>query len=91
MAGYLTTLRKDIARWQAGGLVDERTAAALLHDAENRPGRISFGSILSILAAVLLGALTFAGGITMANTLPHSGVGCGQPHRRSLTWLRSCG
>jgi len=56
MAGYLTTLRKDIARWQAEGLLDERTAAALLRDAENRPGGISFGSILAILAAVLLSA-----------------------------------
>lgn len=56
MAGYLTTLRKDIARWQAAGLIDERTASALLHDAENRPGGISFGSILAILAAVLLAA-----------------------------------
>lgn len=56
MAGYLKTLRKDIARWQAAGLLDERTASALLRDAENRPGGISFGSILAILAAVLLGA-----------------------------------
>lgn len=56
MAGYLDTLRKDIARWHAEGLIDERTAAALVSDVEKRPGRISFGSILAMLAAVLLGA-----------------------------------
>jgi len=56
MAGYLSNLRKDIARWQAAGLIDADTAAALLRDAENRPGGISFGSILAMLAAALLGA-----------------------------------
>lgn len=56
MAGYLSTLRKDIARWQAEGLIDAPTAAALLRDAEARPGSISFGSVLAILAATLVGA-----------------------------------
>lgn len=56
MAGYLTSLRKDIARWQAAGLIDAPTATALLRDVENRPGGISFGSVLAILASVLIAA-----------------------------------
>jgi uncharacterized membrane protein len=56
MAGYVATLKKDIARWEAAGLIDAATAGALRHDADTRPGGVSFGQILSILAAVLIGA-----------------------------------
>lgn len=56
MAGYVSTLKKDIARWEAAGLIDAVTAAALRRDADSRPGGVSFGQILSILAAVLIGA-----------------------------------
>ncbi len=56
MAGYVSTLKKDIARWEAEGLVDAATAAALRRDADSRPGGVSFGQILAILAAALIGA-----------------------------------
>lgn len=56
MAGYITKLKGEIARWEAAGLIDPATAAALRRDAESRPGGVSFGSILAILAAVLIGA-----------------------------------
>jgi len=57
MASYLSTLRNDVARWRAAGLIDARTGEALLRDAEASHGRgISFGSVLSVLAAVLVGA-----------------------------------
>src|SRR5690606_19500767 len=56
VAGYLSKLSKDIARWRAEGLIDEATAAALLRDVQSRPGGVRFGSVLAILAAVLVGA-----------------------------------
>ena len=56
VAGYLSKLSKDVARWQAEGLIDEATAAALLRDVQSRPGGVRFGSVLAILAAVLVGA-----------------------------------
>lgn len=57
MAGYLSTLKNDVARWQAAGLIDVRTGEAMLRDAEAHHGRgISFGSVLSVLAAALVGA-----------------------------------
>lgn len=57
MAGYLHRIGKDIARWQEAGLIDEATAQALLADVETRRRRgFSFGTILAILAAVLIGA-----------------------------------
>lgn len=56
MAGYISKLKLDIARWEAGGLIDARTASALRADVDSRPGGVSFGQILSILAAVLIGA-----------------------------------
>jgi uncharacterized membrane protein len=56
MAGYISNLKKDIARWEADGLIDAETAAALRRDADTRPGGVSFGQILAILAAALIGA-----------------------------------
>lgn len=56
MAGYVSRLKNDIARWETAGLIDAATAAALRSDADDRPGGVSFGFILSILAAVLIGA-----------------------------------
>ncbi|MBX3530772.1 MAG: DUF2157 domain-containing protein [Rhizobiaceae bacterium] len=56
MAGYVSNLKKDIARWEADGLIDASTAAKLRKDADSRPGGVSFGLILSMLAAVLIGA-----------------------------------
>lgn len=57
MAGHLDQVRKDIARWAEAGLIDAPTAHALLADAEahHRHG-FSFGSVLAILAAVLVSA-----------------------------------
>ncbi len=57
MAGYVATLKKDIARWEASGFVDGATANVLRRDAETFPrGGVSFGQILSVLAAALIGA-----------------------------------
>lgn len=57
MASYLSSLKNDLARWQAAGLIDAPTGEALLRDAEaNHRRGISFGSVLSILAAALVGA-----------------------------------
>ena len=55
MAGYVSAVKKDIARWESAGLIDAATAAALARDIEVRSvRRVSFGPILSILASALL-------------------------------------
>ncbi len=57
MAGYLDTVKRDIGRWREAGLIDARTADALLADAEQHHRRsFSFGSVLAILAASLVAA-----------------------------------
>ncbi|PSM19609.1 DUF2157 domain-containing protein [Nitratireductor sp. StC3] len=57
MASYATRLKTDIERWRAAGLVDATTARRLLEDVENTGRRgISFGAIVAMLAALLLGA-----------------------------------
>lgn len=56
MAGYTSRLKTEIGRWEAAGLIDARTAVALRQDVDARPGGISFGQILAMLAAVLIGA-----------------------------------
>lgn len=64
MASYAVRLRGDIARWVESGLIDAATADALKRDVEARERRsFSFGSILAVLAAILLGAaiLLFVG------------------------------
>ncbi|MFU0503776.1 DUF2157 domain-containing protein [Pseudaminobacter sp. NGMCC 1.201702] len=57
MASYASRLKQDIARWAETGIVDASTAAALLQDAEaNERRSFSFGFVLAIMAALLLGA-----------------------------------
>lgn len=57
MASYSAKVRQDIARWAASGLIDARTADALSRDVEsNERNSLSFGSILAMMAALLLGA-----------------------------------
>ena len=57
MAGYAARVTKDIARWRDRGLIDAATADALAGDvmAQDRSS-FSFGTILAIMAAILLGA-----------------------------------
>jgi uncharacterized membrane protein len=51
-------LRGQIARWQEKGLIDQKTAEALLSDIESRRGGGAFGlgNTLAVLGAILLGA-----------------------------------
>lgn len=57
MASYGSRVRQDISRWLAAGLIDAPTAQALRNDVEGRASRgFSFGGVLAILAALLLGA-----------------------------------
>lgn len=57
MASYSTRVRQDIARWAQSGLIDAATADALARDVEGNDRRsFSFGSILAMMAALLLGA-----------------------------------
>jgi uncharacterized membrane protein len=57
MASHSTKVKQDIARWVAAGLVDARTAEILARDVEaNERRSLSFGSILAMMAALLLGA-----------------------------------
>lgn len=57
MAAYPTRVRKDIERWRKAGLVDEATARSLQADVEaNNSGRLSFGTVLSVMAAALFAA-----------------------------------
>ena len=57
MAGYLSSVHKDIDRWRDAGLIDDATARVLAAEAEahHRHG-FSLGSILAILAAIFVGA-----------------------------------
>lgn len=57
MFDYQARLRKDIARWAENGLINATTAEALGRDVESRRGEgMSFGSVLAIMAAILLAA-----------------------------------
>lgn len=57
MASYSSRVRADSARWVASGLIDAKTAQAIVLDVEAHTRRsLSFGSILAIMAALLLGA-----------------------------------
>lgn len=57
MASYSSRVRADAARWTASGLIDSKTAEAIVADVEaHHRGSFSFGSILAIMAALLLGA-----------------------------------
>lgn len=56
MVGYATRVRRDIERWAAAGLIDAATASALSSDIETNRRGISFGAVLSIMAAALFSA-----------------------------------
>lgn len=57
MASYSSRIRADAARWVASGLIDGRTAQAIVLDVEAHDRRsLSFGSILAVMAALLFGA-----------------------------------
>lgn len=56
MAGYATRVKRDIARWADRGLIDAATAAALSSDVETNHRGVSFGAVLSMMAATLFGA-----------------------------------
>nr|MDQ2705198.1 DUF2157 domain-containing protein [Pseudomonadota bacterium] len=57
MASYSSRVRKDVARWVASGIIDGKAAKAIVLDVESHDRRsLSFGSILAIMAALLLGA-----------------------------------
>ena len=57
MASYASRLRQDIQRWVRSGLIDDAAGAAILRDAEAHERRsISFGTILAVMASLLVGA-----------------------------------
>ena len=57
MTGYSSRVRQDIKRWRAAGLIDARTADVLNLDVKQNERRsLSFGSILAMMAALLLAA-----------------------------------
>lgn len=57
MPGYAARVRKDIERWVKAGLIDARTGVLLSEDVEAHDRRsFSFGTILAIMAALLVGA-----------------------------------
>ncbi len=56
MIGYATKVKADIVRWRSAGLIDAETAAALSRDIETKHKGISFGAVLSLMAAALLSA-----------------------------------
>ncbi|MEK1888028.1 MAG: DUF2157 domain-containing protein [Phyllobacterium sp.] len=49
-------VKKQIARWQRDGLIDETTAERLRKDIDGRGHGLGLGGILAVLGAVLLGA-----------------------------------
>jgi uncharacterized membrane protein len=57
MASHSAKVKQDIARWLEAGLIDGMTADALARDVvANERRSLSFGSILAMMAALLLGA-----------------------------------
>ncbi len=57
MAGYASRVRKDVERWLDAGIIDVMTAEAIVRDVEANDRRsVSFGSVLAIMAALLVGA-----------------------------------
>ncbi|MEP9371635.1 DUF2157 domain-containing protein [Mesorhizobium sp. KR1-2] len=57
MTGYSSRVNRDIARWVEKGLIDAATGEALVGDVAANESRVfSFGSVLAIMAALLLGA-----------------------------------
>ncbi|WP_342587325.1 DUF2157 domain-containing protein [Pseudaminobacter soli (ex Li et al. 2025)] len=57
LAGYSARVKQDIARWVDRGLIDASTGDALARDLEANESRLfSFGFVLAVMAALLLGA-----------------------------------
>lgn len=56
MIGYSTKVKRDIGRWNDAGLIDAETAAALSLDVDTNHRGVSFGAVLSMMAAALLSA-----------------------------------
>lgn len=46
---------KDIDRWQDAGLIDQKTAISLRAELDSRPAMFSLATVLSVLAALLIG------------------------------------
>lgn len=56
MSGYASRVKRDIDRWQKSGLVDTSTATRLARDIDENHRAVSFGAVLSTMAAVLFSA-----------------------------------
>lgn len=57
LASYGARVKADIGRWVASGLIDRSTADALAADVDKNAGKgLSFGNVLAVMAAILLGA-----------------------------------
>lgn len=57
MPSYSSRVRQDIARWVDRGLIDAATGQVLTRDIEENESRLfSFGFVLAVMAALLLGA-----------------------------------
>lgn len=57
MASYSTKVKRDIARWVEEGFIDSSTGGRLSADIDRSgAGRVSFGNVLSMMAAALFGA-----------------------------------
>lgn len=53
---YRGRLKRDLDDWVGRGLIDAATAVRLLEDVDKRGARFSIGSVLSMLAALLIAA-----------------------------------
>lgn len=57
VAGYASRVRRDIERWLQAGLIDAMVAEALRRDVDLHDRRsLSFGSVLAVMAALLVAA-----------------------------------
>lgn len=57
MVSYPRRVKRDIERWREAGLVDEKMATTLSLDIERNSGsRVSFGTVLTMMAAALFAA-----------------------------------
>lgn len=57
MASYSVRVKRDIARWVEQGVISPAIAEQLAHDVEQTERKaLSFGSVLAMMAALLLGA-----------------------------------
>lgn len=56
MSGYASRVKRDIDRWRQSGLLDASIAARLARDIDENHRAVSFGAVLSTMAAVLFAA-----------------------------------